>query len=104
MAILNAKWKRLRTDDSNSGVSSSGVLNGDAYQMDAYAIHLGCSRLTLVYPAWSDCPLDKVREFVFETNERPSERPTLAVIAVDLREIAIGTGIPDGLDALMRSH
>ena len=97
-AILDAKWKQLKTDDSNSGVSSS-----DAYQMNAYASRLGCNRLALVYPASSDCPAGKVREFVFETNERSSERPTLAVIAVDLRELAIGTGIPDGLDALVPS-
>ena len=98
MAILDAKWKQLETDKSNSGVSSS-----DAYQMNAYASRLGCNRLALVYPAWSDCPAGKVREFVFETSERESERPTLAVIAVDLRELAIGTGIPAGLDALVRS-
>ena len=77
--------------------------SSDAYQMNAYASRLECNRLALVYPAWSDCPAGNVRKFVFETNERQSERPTLAVIAVDLRDLAIGTGIPDGLDALVRS-
>ena len=103
LAILDAKWKQLNTTDSRPGVSSSGVLSSDAYQMNAYASRLGCNRLALVYPAWSDCPAGTVREFVFETNERESERPTLAVIAVDLRDLAIGTGIPAGLDALVRS-
>ena len=103
LAILDAKWKQLNTTDSRPGVSSSGVLSSDAYQMNAYASRFGCNRLALVYPAWSDCPAGTVREFVFETNQRPSERPTLAVIAVDLRELAIGTGIPAGLDALVHS-
>ena len=98
MAIIDANWKQLKSDDSNTGVSSS-----DAYQMNAYASRLGCIKLALVYPAWSCCPTGKVREFVFETSERESERPILAVIAVDLRELAIGTGIPDGLDALVRN-
>ena len=91
MAILDAKWKQLKTKDSNSGVSSS-----DAYQMNAYASRLGCKRLALVYPAWPDCPAGKVTEFVFETNERP----TLAVIAVDLHELASGKGMKFLVDLL----
>ena len=92
VAILDAKWKRLDVGEPNSGVSS-----GDAYQMNAYANRYRCNRLGLVYPASVDCRPGKVTEFVLMTGERP----TLEVIAVDVRELAFGSGIPVGIEAMI---
>jgi len=92
VAILDAKWKRLDVGEPNSGVSS-----GDAYQMNAYANRYRCNRLALVYPASVDCRPGKVTEFVLMTEERP----TLEVIAVDVRELAFGSGIPVGIEVMI---
>ncbi|RDC69797.1 restriction endonuclease [Rhodovulum sp. 12E13] len=92
VAILDAKWKRLDLAEPNSGVSS-----GDAYQMNAYASRYRCKRLALVYPASRDCPPGRVTEFVLMTEERP----VLDVVAVDVRELATGSGIPAGIDAMI---
>ena len=92
VAIIDAKWKRLDLGESNSGVSS-----GDAYQMNAYASRYRCNRLALVYPASRDCPPGKITEFVLMTEERPM----LEVVAVDVRELAFGSGIPAGLDEMI---
>jgi 5-methylcytosine-specific restriction enzyme subunit McrC len=89
IAILDAKWKRLDLGEANSGVSS-----GDAYQMNAYASRYRCKRLALVYPASRDCPPGKISEFVLMTEERPK----LEVIAVDVRELAVGCWLPNGLE------
>lgn len=92
VAILDAKWKRLNLRESNSGVSS-----GDAYQMNAYASRYRCKRLALVYPASRDCPPGRITEFVLMTEERP----VLDVVAVDVRELAFGSGIPAGIDTMI---
>jgi 5-methylcytosine-specific restriction enzyme subunit McrC len=92
VAILDAKWKRLEVSEPNSGVSSA-----DAYQMNAYASRYRCNRLALVYPASFDCPAGRVTEFVLMTEERP----VLEVVAVDVRELAFGSGIPDGLEKMI---
>lgn len=92
VAILDAKWKRLDLGEANSGVSS-----GDAYQMNAYASRYRCKRLTLVYPASSDCPPGRITKFVLMTEERP----VLDVVAIDVRELAFGSGIPAGIDAMI---
>lgn len=92
IAILDAKWKRLDLGKPNYGVSS-----GDAYQMNAYASRYRCKRLALVYPASRDCPPGKVTEFVLMTDERP----LLDVIAVHVPELAFGSGIPAGIDAMI---
>lgn len=92
VAVLDAKWKRLDLGEANSGVSS-----GDAYQMNAYASRYRCKRLALVYPASRDCPPGRVTEFVLMTEERP----VLDVVAVDVRELAFGSGIPAGIDAVI---
>lgn len=92
VAILDAKWKRLDLGEANSGVSS-----GDAYQMNAYASRYRCKRLALVYPASRDCPPGRITEFVLMTEERP----LLDVVAVDVRELAFGNGIPAGVDAMI---
>jgi 5-methylcytosine-specific restriction enzyme subunit McrC len=92
VAILDAKWKRLDLAEPNSGVSS-----GDAYQMNAYATRYRCKRLALVYPASRDCPRGRITEFVLMTEERP----VLDVVAVDVRELAFGSGIPTGVDAMI---
>ena len=84
VAIIDAKWKRLDLSLSNSGVSS-----GDAYQMNAYASRYRCNRLALVYPASVECPSGKVTTFVLMTEERPM----LEIVAVDVRELAFGSGI-----------
>lgn len=93
VAILDAKWKRLDLGEANSGVSS-----GDAYQMNAYASRYRCKRLALVYPASRDCPPGRITEFVLMTEERP----VLDVVAVDVRELAFGSGIPAGIDGIIR--
>lgn len=95
VAIFDAKWKRLDLAEPNSGVSSA-----DAYQMNAYASRYRCKRLALVYPASRDCPPGRITEFVLMTEERP----VLDVVAVDVRELAFGTGIPVGIDAMIPSE
>jgi 5-methylcytosine-specific restriction enzyme subunit McrC len=95
IAILDAKWKRLDRGEPNSGVSS-----GDAYQMNAYACRYRCSRLVLVYPASVDCLPGKVTDFVLMTEERPM----LEVIAVDVRELAFGNGVPTGMDGIIPTN
>lgn len=95
VAIIDAKWKRLNVSMSNSGVSS-----GDAYQMNAYASRYRCNRLALVYPASVDCPPGKITEFVLRTEEQP----VLEVVAVDVRELAFGSGIPTGLAGMIPSE
>jgi 5-methylcytosine-specific restriction enzyme subunit McrC len=92
IAILDAKWKRLDLGEPNSGVSS-----GDAYQMNAYASRYRCKRLALVYPASGDCPPGRITEFVLMTEERPM----LEIVAVDVRELAYGSGIPAGIDGMI---
>ena len=92
LAIFDAKWKRLNLWEPNSGVSSS-----DAYQMNAYASRYSCKRLALVYPAFGDCPPGRITEFTLATKERPK----LEVIAVDVRELAYGHGIPVGMERAM---
>ncbi|SET87850.1 McrC family protein [Oceanicella actignis] len=92
VAVLDAKWKRLDLGEANSGVSS-----GDAYQMNAYAGRYRCKRLVLVYPASRDCPPGRITQFVLMTEERP----VLDVVAVDVRELAFGSGIPAGIDAMI---
>lgn len=94
VAIIDAKWKRLDVSKFNSGVSSS-----DAYQMNAYASRYRCNRLALVYPASVDCPPGKITEFVLRTEEQP----ILRVVAVDVRELAFGSGIPVGLAGMIPS-
>lgn len=94
-AIIDAKWKHLDLSKSNSGVSSS-----DAYQMNAYANRYRCSRLALVYPASMDCPPGKITKFAFKT----TEHPVLEVIAVDVRELAFGSGIPADLAGMIPSE
>jgi 5-methylcytosine-specific restriction enzyme subunit McrC len=91
VAILDAKWKHLDLGEPNSGVSS-----GDVYQMNAYASRYRCERLALVYPASGGCAPGKITEFVLMTEDRP----ILEVVAVDVRELASGSGIPRGLETL----
>ena len=92
VVILDAKWKRLDLSKPNSGVSS-----GDAYQINAYASRYRCNRLALVYPASGNCPAGRVTEFVLMTEGRP----ILEVVAVDVRELAFGSGIPAGIDGMI---
>lgn len=92
VAILDAKWKHLDLGEPNSGVSS-----GDAYQMNAYASRYRCKRLALVYPASRNCPPGGIAEFVLMTEERP----VLDVVAIEVRELAFGSGIPAGIDAMI---
>jgi 5-methylcytosine-specific restriction enzyme subunit McrC len=92
VVILDAKWKRLDLSKPNSGVSS-----GDAYQINAYASRYRCNRLALVYPASGNCPAGRVTEFVLMTEGQP----ILEVVAVDVRELAFGRGIPAGIDGMI---
>ena len=92
VAILDAKWKRLEAGKPNSGVASA-----DAYQMNAYASRYRCNRLALVYPASFDRPPGRVTEFVLMTEERP----VLEVVAVDVRELAFGSGLPGGFEEII---
>jgi len=66
--------------------------------MNAYASRYRCKRLALVYPASRDCPPGRITEFVLMTEERP----VLDVVAVDVRELAFGSGIPAGIDGIIR--
>ncbi|MES0190998.1 restriction endonuclease [Mesorhizobium sp. C264A] len=94
VAILDAKWKRLDTDKPNSGVTSS-----DAYQINTYADRYRCKRLALIYPATAECPPGCVTNFVLMTEVRP----TLEVLAIDVREMAFGSGMPAGFEAVLSS-
>lgn len=94
-AILDAKWKLLDISERNYGVSSE-----DAYQMNAYASRNRCNRLALIYPASFDCPPGRVTEFVLMTEEQP----VLEVIAVDVRKLAFGSEIPDGVERIISHH
>ena len=67
--------------------------------MNAYASRYHCNRLALVYLASVDCPPGKVTEFMLMTEERPM----LEVVAVDVRELAIGSGIPAGIAGMIPS-
>ena len=89
IAILDAKWKRLDCSKPNSGVSID-----DVYQMNAYASGYRCNRLALVYPAPVNCPPGKIAEFTLLTEERPM----LEVVAVDVQELAFGSGLPTGIE------
>lgn len=100
VTFLDAKWKRLDFSEPNSG-----VLSGDAYQMNAYASCYRCyrcyrcNRLALVYPASVNCRPGKVAEFELMTEERPM----LEVVAVDIRELAFGSGIPASIEGVIPS-
>ena len=43
--ILDSKWKRLASNESNHGISQA-----DVYQLFAYGMQYGCRRVVLVYP------------------------------------------------------
>lgn len=62
-----------------------------------HASRYRCKRLTLVYPASRDCLPGKLTEFVLWTQDRPM----LEVIAVDVRELAFGGGVPAGMDGMI---
>ena len=65
--------------------------------MNAYASRYRCKRLALAYPASGDFPPGKITEFVLMTEERP----ILEVVAVDVRELAFGSGIPARFDGMI---
>lgn len=88
IAIFDAKWKRI-----DPGLPNSGVSPADAYQLTAYASSYGCRRVVLVFPASSTSPAGQVGSFTL----RIPNRPRLDVVAVDLRELAEGTSLPDEL-------
>ena len=91
VAILDAKWKLLDKSKRNWGVSSS-----DAYQMNAYASRYRCNHITLVYPASFELPKGHVTEFILKTEEQP----VIEVVAVDIEELAFGSGMPHGLEKI----
>ncbi|SNR45621.1 5-methylcytosine-specific restriction enzyme subunit McrC [Puniceibacterium sediminis] len=93
-AIFDAKWKRLEIGKPNAGVSSA-----DAYQMNAYADRYCCNRLALVYPATAEFPSGSVTNFVLLT----ATRPVLEVLTIDVRDLAFGSGLPPGFDAVLPS-
>jgi 5-methylcytosine-specific restriction enzyme subunit McrC len=88
IAIFDAKWKRLDPALPNLGVSPA-----DAYQLTAYASRYGCRQVVLVFPASSACSPGLVGSFTLHI----LNRPRLDVVAVNLRELAQGTSIPDEL-------
>jgi 5-methylcytosine-specific restriction enzyme subunit McrC len=65
--------------------------------MNAYASRLRCKSLALVYPASFDCPPGHLTEFAFMTEERP----TLEIVAIDVRELAFGDGTTATLQTMM---
>lgn len=65
--------------------------------MNAYASRYRCKRLALVYPASGGCPPGKIIEFVLMTEERPM----LEVVAVDVRKLAFGSGVPAVIDGMI---
>jgi 5-methylcytosine-specific restriction enzyme subunit McrC len=48
LLVLDTKYKALRSDSLKSGVAE-----GDAYQMLAYAVRLACPAALMLYPQWS---------------------------------------------------
>lgn len=93
VAILDAKWKQLKPSARNAGVA-----NVDAYQMNAYASRYQCPRVALIYPASAHCSPGHVREFRLQT----SGQPILDVLAVDVRDLVFGSGMPAGLEVVFR--
>ena len=92
VVILDAKWKELKPDEPHADVSSA-----DAYQMNAYAGRYRCNRLVLVYPSSSRCAPGHVREFYLQT---PGQ-PVVEVVAVDLYDLALGSGPLAGLEGML---
>ena len=92
VAILDAKWKALDHDAAAHGVS-----NPDAYQMNAYAGRYFCDHVALVYPATGSVPPGKVRSFTLQTGNRP----TLDVIAVDVKRLALHGEVGEELEELI---
>lgn len=96
-AIFDAKWKALDHDDTRLGVSSA-----DAYQMNAYADCYSCDRVALVYPATGNVRPGRIGSFTLQTGSRP----TLYVIAIDVKRLALHGEVGEALEALIsqRAH
>jgi 5-methylcytosine-specific restriction enzyme subunit McrC len=92
VAILDAKWKRLDISERELRRLERRRVSDERLRR-----RYRCKRLALVYPASRDCPPGKITEFVLMTEERP----VLDVIAVDVRELAFGSGIPAGIDGMI---
>ena len=95
VAILDAKWK-----DLDHGGSAHGVSNPDAYQMNAYAGRYSCDHVALVYPATGNVPPGKVGSFTLRTGNRP----TLDVLAVNVKHLALYGDIGKELERLISHH
>jgi len=67
--------------------------------MNAYADRYSCDRLALVYPATAEVPAGRVTNFVLLT----AVRPVLEVLTIDVRDLAFGSGLPPGFDAVLPS-
>ena len=91
-AIFDAKWKALDHGDTRLGVSSA-----DAYQMNAYADRYSCDRVALVYPATGNVRPGRIGSFTLQTGSRP----TLDVIAIDVKRLAFHGEVGEALEALI---
>ena len=87
VAIFDAKWKAL----------DHGVSSPDAYQMNAYADRYSCNRVALVYPATGNVRPGRIDSFILQTGSRP----TLYVIAIDVKRLAIHGEVGEALEALI---
>jgi len=92
--ILDAKWKFLRVKKPGFGVS-----NGDVYQMNAYASGYGCDHLVLVYPASRYVKPGHVGKFELKAGDQTVQ---LRIIAVDIRELTLGSGLPPGFKKIFQ--
>ena len=95
VSILDTKWKRLDKNKAHMGVSSS-----DVYQMTVYASRYRCSRLALIFPETKDCPAGFTTGF----NLQIPEPACINAVAVDLRELAFSSGLPQGLEVFVRQE
>ena len=86
--IFDAKWKRL-----DSRISNSGILISDVHQLTSYASRYSCDRVALVYPASAAFPAGVIDTFTLGIPNKPN----LNIHAVDIRRLADGAGLQSDL-------
>lgn len=93
VAILDAKWKKIRSD-----VPSLNVSSDDMHQMVAYSVGLGCGRMALVYP-WLERRSPFPQAPVLQVGSPPMR---LMVVAVPLLWARLKDVVSEFEDALER--